>query len=138
MTLMEEEHWPALPESPSPAAMLDMPGAASYAAGLAKIQYPLPSSVWRTSISVVIPSGRESLTRRGAHRGVPPPRQAAVPARRGRSVQGPPRAAGAGAAAAPPAPKRVRARTRGWGAGRARDAGGGGGAELRAKPPVRS
>src|SRR5260370_32727675 len=60
MTLMEEEHWPALPESPSPAAMLDMPGAASYAAGLAKIQYPLPSSVWRTSISVVIPARNEA------------------------------------------------------------------------------
>ena len=60
MTLMEEEHWPALPESPSPAAMLDMPGAASYTAQLAKIQYPLPSSVWRTSISVVIPARNEA------------------------------------------------------------------------------
>ncbi len=60
MTLMEEEHWHALPESPSPAAMLDMPGAASYAARLAKIQYPLPSTVWRTSISVVIPARNEA------------------------------------------------------------------------------
>jgi len=60
MTLMKEEHWPARPESPSPAAMLDMPGAASYAAQPDKIQYPLPSSVWRTSISVVIPARNEA------------------------------------------------------------------------------
>jgi glycosyltransferase involved in cell wall biosynthesis len=60
MTSMQEEQWPAPPESSSPAATLGVPGAAGHAAPLAESQYPLPSSVWRTSISVVIPARNEA------------------------------------------------------------------------------